>query len=109
VVANVARRPIDKLNIKNEARKPKESKRKWIDRFNKNIDVQYLLHEIKDEKPYFKDIIIKEHLESIWCVKPLLKNRRIVKQDGAFMLFGIESTKKIWLVTAVRRQLSWPD
>ncbi len=94
VVANVARRPIDNLNIKIEARKEGEREEDWIARFNKNNDVQYLLHEIKDEKPYFKDIIKKEHLESIWCVKPLLKNRRIVKQDGAFLLFGIESTKK---------------
>ena len=94
VIANIARRPIDRLNIETESRKPGESLDNWVDRFNKNEDIEYLLHEIKDEKPYFKNIIKKEHLESILCVKPLLKNRRIVKQDGAFLLFGISSTKR---------------
>jgi len=93
-VANVARRPVDRLDIGSMKWEGGESKMTWIERFNKHEDVQYLLHEIKDEKPYFKDIIDKEHLESIWCVRPLLKNRRIVKQDGAFLLFGINGTKR---------------
>ena len=33
-------------------------------------------------------------MEDIWCVKPLLKNRRIIKQDGAFLLFGIDEKKE---------------
>ena len=32
-------------------------------------------------------------LESIFCVKPLLNNRRIINQDGAFLLFGINESK----------------
>lgn len=94
VVSNVARRPINELDIKNIIRKENEDEDVWIDRFNKEHDIRYLLHEIKDEKPYFANKIQKEHLESIWCVKPLLKNRRIIKQDGAFLLFGINETKK---------------
>lgn len=39
-------------------------------------------------------MIEKDHLQSIWCVKPLLNNRRIIKQDGAFLLFGIDGSKK---------------
>jgi len=96
VVSNVAKRPFDKLNISRVSRKlsENEDKIKWIRRFNSIPHIQYLLHEIKDEKPYFSHIIEKDHLQSIWCVKPLLNNRRIIKQDGAFLLFGIDGTKK---------------
>jgi hypothetical protein len=93
VVANIARRPSNKLDIQNWQKEASESEEEWLDRFNNHEDIAYLLHEIKDEKPYFRHIIEKEHLESIWCVKPLLDNRRIIKQDGAFLLFGINGTK----------------
>jgi hypothetical protein len=94
VVANIARRPSNKLNIQNLNKNPSQNEKEWLDEFNKNEDIVYLLHEIKNEKPYFKHIIQKAHLESIWCVKPLLDNRRIIKQDGAFLLFGINGTKE---------------
>lgn len=93
VVSNISRRPVKKLDIEHLKKRDDEKEEAWIERFNKEPDLQYLLHEIKDEKPYFKDIIKKEHLESIWCVKPLLKNRRIIKQDGAFLLFGMQNNK----------------
>lgn len=47
-----------------------------------------LLHEIKSEKPYFKDIIKLKTLKSVICVKPKLNNPRIIRQSGAFLLFG---------------------
>ena len=96
VVSNIVKRPSDKLDISKISRKisAQESKEQWINRFNRHKHIKYLLHEIKDEKPYFSHVIQKDHLQSIWCVKPLLNNRRIIKQDGAFLLFGIESTKK---------------
>ncbi|QBG35959.1 FRG domain-containing protein [Litorilituus sediminis] len=47
------------------------------------------LHAIREEKPYFADEIKQEHLNSVLCVKPKLDNRRIVKQSGAFLLFGM--------------------
>jgi hypothetical protein len=91
VIANISKRPVDKLNIKKYTQKICNEEE--IKSFNAEDDIQYLLHEIKEEKPYFKDIIRREHLETIICVKPLLKNRRIIKQDGAFLLFGINSDK----------------
>ncbi|MHA2774802.1 FRG domain-containing protein [Vibrio harveyi] len=96
VVSNVVKRPYNKLDISRSIRDEVEEKEKskWIRRFNKTTPIEYLLHEIKDEKPYFSHVIDKEHLESIWCVKPLLNNRRIIKQDGAFLLFGINGTKQ---------------
>ncbi|MCL7765480.1 FRG domain-containing protein [Polaribacter sp. Z014] len=85
VVSNVSRRPHNSLDIKTL---PND-----VPGFNDNKAIHYLLHEIKEEKPYFQDLIKKEHLQSIWCVKPLMDNRRIIKQDGAFLLFGIGDNK----------------
>jgi hypothetical protein len=47
------------------------------------------IHAIREEKPYFADEVKDEHLHSVICVKPKLDNRRIVKQSGAFLLFGM--------------------
>jgi hypothetical protein len=47
------------------------------------------LHEIKAEKPYFKDIVDVKHLTSVQCVKAKLDNRRITQQSGAFFIFGM--------------------
>lgn len=55
--------------------------------FNKKV--QRLLHEVKTEKPAFKDEIIKEDLLHSLVVLPLKNNSRILKQDGAFMLCGL--------------------
>ncbi|MGG7670409.1 FRG domain-containing protein [Yersinia sp. J1] len=95
VVSNVVRRPFDKLDISEISMKNnKKIKATGIGKFNSNEHIKYLLHEIKDEKPYFLNVIKKEHLQSIWCVKPLLNNRRLIKQDGAFLLFGVDGSKK---------------
>ena len=63
-------------------------------KFNEDEEIKYLLHEIKNEKPYFEPLIKKEHLESVVCVKPKMDNPRIIRQDGAFFLFGINKTKE---------------
>nr|WP_258535978.1 MULTISPECIES: FRG domain-containing protein [Pseudoalteromonas] len=56
-------------------------------------DNERFLHSIQAEKPYFKPHIKEEHLHSVICVKPKLDNRRIVKQSGAFFLFGMGEKK----------------
>lgn len=96
VVSNIAKRPFKKLNVSRISRKitKEEDKQQWLKRFNDIPHIKYLLHEIKDEKPYFAHVIEKDHLQSIWCVKPLLNNRRIIKQDGAFLLFGLNGSKE---------------
>jgi hypothetical protein len=84
VISNVSRRPssfsipTDKTNIT---------------RFNANNELRLLLHEIKSEKPYFQPKIVPSHLESVICVKPKLDNARVIRQDGAFFLFGISENK----------------
>ncbi len=63
------------------------------DGFNSSSDIKLLLHEIQQEKHFFEPKIVPEHLESVLCVKPKLDNQRIIRQDGAFFLFGINGTK----------------
>ena len=81
VVSNISRRPKD-FSIE---------KIKHMDKgeFNEQIQIQYLLHEIRSEKPHFLDLIEPIHLERVFCVKPKLDNPRIIRQEGAFFIFGI--------------------
>ncbi|WP_423840670.1 FRG domain-containing protein [Vibrio mytili] len=86
IIANLARRP-STFSIQNIKLLEKDD-------FNKQEEIELLLHEIKEEKPYFKSVINAKHLETVICVKPKLDNPRIIKQEGAFLLFGINGTKK---------------
>ncbi len=54
-----------------------------------------LMHDIKQEKPHFLERINPEHLKSVVCVKSKMNNQRLVRQDGAFLLFGIGNRKSI--------------
>ncbi len=84
VIANISRRP-------SSFRIP--SSDGDLEKFNANVELQYLIHEIKKEKPYFEPKIKPEHLETVVCVKPRLDNPRIIRQDGAFLLFGMNRVK----------------
>lgn len=84
VIANVSRRPSTfKLPDQDQSRED----------FNNESEIRYLLHEVKREKPYFEPFILRYHLESVVCVKPKLDNARVIKQDGAFLLFGMNGRK----------------
>ena len=85
VVANIARRPYY-FEIPVEFANDKK-------KFNKTEDIAYLLHEIKVEKPHFMDVIDPADLERVFCVWPKLNNPRIIRQQGAFFLFGIDKVK----------------
>lgn len=84
VIANVARRP-GSFTVPPATLSKAE--------FNDEPTIRYLLHEIKQEKPYFEPEIVREHLESVVCVRPKLENPRIIRQDGAFFLFGMAGSK----------------
>jgi len=75
--------------------KPSLYDRKQVEReiFNSYDPISYLIHDIKEEKSYFQNCIVEEDMHKIMCVKPLLNNRRIIKQDGAFLLFGMNENK----------------
>lgn len=54
-----------------------------------------LMHDIKQEKPHFLERIDPGHVKSVVCVKPKMDNPRVVRQDGAFLLFVIGQNKHI--------------
>lgn len=83
-MANVARRPADFIVP------PVQD----TEAFNDQIEIQYLLHEIKYEKPHFLNVIDRDDLGRVFCVLPKLNNPRIIRQSGAFFLFGIDGEKR---------------
>ena len=83
VLSNLARRPIDfEISIS-----------KSISDFNAQKSISYLLHEIKEEKSYFQNIINPIHLNKVYVVKAKHDNLRIIKQAGEFLIFGINERK----------------
>lgn len=52
-----------------------------------------LMHDIKQEKPYFQERIEPRDISRVLCVRPKMDNQRLIRQDGVFLLFGIEKTK----------------
>lgn len=85
IIANLARRP-DDISVS----KLQELKQ---DELMGNLEYNRLIHEIQEEKPYFKKEIRLNDLESVVCVQPKLDNKRIIKQSGSFLLFGINDVK----------------
>ena len=60
------------------------------DDFNRLVD--RLLQEVRSEKPAFQPQIRKEHLTGNYVVYALKNNKRIIKQDGAFIICGLGDT-----------------
>ena len=63
------------------------------DEFNKEDDVLRLVHDVRADKPGFEPKVIKSDLKKVVCVQPKLSNKRIARQDGAFLLFGVDGSK----------------
>src|ERR1700733_2705863 len=68
-----------------------------IKKFNKYDVIQRLHQFIRSEKPYFQPIINPIDLFVPYFVHPKMSNRRILAQSGAFILYGIDPFKKIYL------------
>jgi hypothetical protein bfra3_08106 len=87
-----------------------EVEQSYINNLNeKNPYLKKLLHYIREDKSYFKPIINPNDIGKILAVKPKLDNPRIVRQQGAFLIFGAESSfvyntkpmpeiKKEWII-----------
>ncbi|MBE0435639.1 MAG: FRG domain-containing protein [Methylomicrobium sp.] len=94
VVANLAKSPLDDKNDhqKSKAALWRDGRDYLNDRLGyrcREIESKsFLLHDIKEEKPYFEDKNDPKHLFSLFCVKPKYTNQRIHGQKGAFLLFG---------------------
>jgi len=82
-IANLARlASTEKRDINTSLRKK---------RFNATWPITRLHHFIKEEKPYFTNVIVPSDLRSIVCVRPRMSNQRISAQAGAFLLFGLDA------------------
>jgi len=85
ILANIAKRPrtftVDKIRTLER------------EKFNSEEEIGYLLHEIKEEKSYFQSIIDPKDIERVVAVKVKQSNNRIIKQSGAFLIFGINGVK----------------
>ena len=74
LIANLAKLNIDKTNFRN--------------------GFGALIHEIRDEKPQFTGTLKAENkgdIIKVFPVKVKLNNNRIVRQSGAFLIFGMEN------------------
>lgn len=106
ILSNISKRP-ENFNIKNITNLK-------IAEFNSDENIQYLLHEIREEKSYFQPIINPEDLEKVVAVKVKQSNNRIIKQSGAFLIFGINIEKKNpatvptdWIVNSSKEKIDF--
>lgn len=60
---------------------------------DKNFDISKLLHDAKKDGAYWPVEIDEGTLNEVFCVKPKMDNQRIIRQDGAFLLYGINISK----------------
>ena len=60
-----------------------------VENFNDQLDIKFLLHQIKEEKPHFLPRIQPYDLSSLFFVKAKNGNQRIANQMGAFLIFGL--------------------
>jgi hypothetical protein len=86
VIANLCKRPLD-FSIRDIYSLDRDA-------FNKEDRITHLVHEIREEKPYFNFVVEKEDINSVVCLRPRMNNPRIIRQDGCFFLFGIDYEKK---------------
>lgn len=62
---------------------------KDIEQFNDDKHIRRLLHEIKKEKPAFEHVIQPISLLSNHIFIPRKNNARIIRQSGAFIIYGL--------------------
>ncbi len=74
----------------------KKTRKEDFVEFNSRLEIKKLVHQIRNEKPYFKPEILPEHLdETVVFVKQKQEFDRINNQKGLFALFGMNRTKSL--------------
>lgn len=92
VIANLSRRPPD-FAVPEPIDADPPNTEEAIRQFNAHDSIKLLLHDIGNDKPHFAPKIRREDLARVICVKPLMDNPRIIRQEGAFLLFGCDEIK----------------
>ena len=85
ILSNIAKRP-NTFNIEKIRNLSKPQ-------FNGQDEIRHLIHEIKEEKSYFLPNVSPKDVERVVAVKVKQSNARIIKQSGAFLIFGIKGKK----------------
>ena len=107
ILANISKRPLEfeidslketvntdlYIQFSYDEKPTLTDKKPRIGWFNKQEQIAYLLHEIREEKPYFLSIIQPTDIERVLAVKVKMNNNRILKQNGSFLIFGINGSK----------------
>ena len=65
----------------------------FLNSFNEQKEIVALIHDIRADKPSFQPVINSEDLNRILCVKAKLNNARITRQQGCFLLYGMNEDK----------------
>ena len=68
-----------------------------VERYNQSDVVERLLQFIRAEKPYFKPMMNPVDLFVPYYVHPKMSNRRILAQAGAFIIYGMDPPKEIFI------------
>ncbi|HFI5326426.1 TPA: FRG domain-containing protein [Serratia liquefaciens] len=63
--------------------------------FEVDANQRKILDAAQRDGCYIEPDIRQEHFNKVVCVKPEMDNPRVVRQDGAFLLFGMNVEKKI--------------
>lgn len=92
VISNLSRRP-SKFVVPDLSNVENAMPHDLLNSFNAQDDIKLLLHDVGNDKPHFLPKILREDLLRVVCVKPLLDNPRIIRQEGAFLLYGCNTTK----------------
>ena len=83
-----------KANLSNLTSNEKDtianSSARTIVEFNQLKPVRRLVQFIKSEKPCFLSEIVRTDLHKPYLVIPKMRNRRIIAQHGAFIIFGLD-------------------
>lgn len=85
---------IEKLLQTNEAKQLFNLDTIKLLNFNKQNEVISLIHDVRTDKPSFRPAIEPEDLTRVLCVRAKLNNARISRQQGCFLLFGINNEKR---------------
>lgn len=61
--------------------------------FNQQKEITALLHDIRTDKPSFRPVIEVNDLSKVICVRAKMNNARISRQQGSFLIYGIDENK----------------
>lgn len=113
VVANLAKAPLCDGGTDNKSKTAlhRDAKRFLNDKdgFKGQASVDFLLHDIREEKSYFRSLIDPVHLFSVLCVKPKYTNGRLLGQKGAFLLFGMDKDDATQSIKLLQKDMNKAD